>query len=279
MYLSGVARPLYHRMKVNQMMPNRDAEQTQYQKRGFTLVELLVVIAIIAILAALLLPALSRAKDSSRGAQCMSNHRQIAVAWRLYCDDNRDQLCPVTNWVTGDMSVPSQATNALLLVDPTQSMFAQFIKTASIYKCPADRSLYVRSVSMNLRLNNDSPYWMAGGNSNYEAFTRSQQIRQPAQIFVVLDERSDTINDRSFCVDMSNTGDPQGMGPSNPYWMIDFPADYHNDSGRFSFADGHVESHRWLNPLTLAPLGDAGQNTSPTDEDAKWLQEHCTYLK
>jgi prepilin-type processing-associated H-X9-DG protein len=132
---------------------------------------------------------------------------------------------------------------------------------------------------MNCRMNNNSPYWMAGGGTNYEIFTKSQQIRVPAQIFVILDERSDTINDRSFCVDMSNTGDITGSGASNPYWLIDYPADYHNGSGRFSFADGHVESHRWLDPATLVPLGDASPTTSPTDQDAKWLQDHCTYLK
>jgi prepilin-type N-terminal cleavage/methylation domain-containing protein/prepilin-type processing-associated H-X9-DG protein len=247
--------------------------------RAFTLIELLVVIAIIAILAALLLPVLSRSKASARGAQCTNNHRQMALAWRLYCDDNLDRVCAVGAWVAGNMTNPQDATNALLLVDPSQSLFARYIPTAAIYKCPADQTANVRSVSMNCRLNNNSPYWMAGGGTNYEIFTKSQQIRVPAQVFVILDERSDTINDRSFVVDMSNTGDMMGNGASNPYWLIDYPADYHNGSGRFSFADGHVESHRWLDPATLVPLGDASPTTSPTDQDAKWLQDHCTYLK
>jgi prepilin-type N-terminal cleavage/methylation domain-containing protein len=246
---------------------------------AFTLIELLVVIAIIAILAALLLPVLSRAKDAGRGAQCTSDHRQIALAWQMYCDDNSDQLCAVTNWVVGDMSNPLDSTNAQLLVDPNQSLFAAYITTAAIYKCPADGTTNVRSVSMNLRMNNDSVFWMAGGGTNYETFTKLRQIQVPAQIFVILDERSDTINDRSFCVDMSNTGNADGNGAVNPYWLIDYPGDYHIESGRLSFADGHVESHRWLDPSTLIPLGDAEATTSPTEVDAEWLQNHCTYLK
>ena len=247
--------------------------------RAFTLIELLAVIAIIAILAALLLPALSRSKAKAKEAQCTSNHRQTAVAWRMYCDDNLDQVCAVGAWVAGNMSYPQDATNAPLLVDATQSLFARYISTPAIYKCPADRTAKVRSVSMNCRLNNNSPYWMSGGCTNYEMFTRSQQIRVPAQIFVLLDERSDTINDRSFCVDVSNTGDLMGNGPSDPYWLVDYPGNYHNQSGLFSFADGHVESHRWQGPDTLSPLGSAVATDSPTDQDAKWLQDHCTYLK
>ena len=77
-----------------------------------------------------------------------------------------------------------------------------------------------------------------------------------------------------------NTGSADGIGTANPYWLIDYPAGYHNGSGRFSFADGHVESHRWLEPTILVPLGQArAAHTSATDRDVQWLQNHCTYLK
>jgi prepilin-type processing-associated H-X9-DG protein len=134
---------------------------------------------------------------------------------------------------------------------------------------------------MNNRLNPDAEYWITGGGARFEVFTASPQIRNPAQIYVILDERSDTINDRSFCVDMSNTGNIFGKGANHPYWMIDFPAGYHNGAGRFSFADGHTEDHRWLEPTTLVPLGQAegGTYTCATDRDVQWLQEHCTYMK
>lgn len=122
--------------------------------------------------------------------------------------------------------------------------------------------------------------WLDGGSGAlYQIITRLQQIRKPADIFVILDERSDSINDSSLTVDMSNTGNASGIGGNNPYWMIDYPAGYHNGSCRLSVAYGHVESHRWLEPTTLVLLGQAhATHMSATDRDAQWLQEHCTYL-
>jgi prepilin-type processing-associated H-X9-DG protein len=134
---------------------------------------------------------------------------------------------------------------------------------------------------MNNRMNPNAWLWLGGSGAQYAVFTKSQQIRLPAQIYVITDERSDSINDTALVVDMSNTGNADGTGADNPYWMIDYPAGYHNGSGRFSFADGHVESHRWLEPTTLVPLGQAHNvtYTSATDQDVQWLQNHCTYLK
>jgi prepilin-type N-terminal cleavage/methylation domain-containing protein/prepilin-type processing-associated H-X9-DG protein len=262
---------------------SQDAKRVWFPsaRTGFTLLELLVVIAIIGILAALLLPTLGRTKASAQATQCMNNHRQIVMAWTMYCDEHTGRLCSLTNWVVGDMTRSREVTNALLLVDPRQSLFARYITTPAIYKCPADRSPFVRSVSMNNRLNPDAPYWIAGGGTRFEVFTTSQQIRTPAQIYVTLDENSDTINDRSFCVDMSNTGNMLGSGANTPYWMIDYPGTYHNGANEFSFADGHAESHRWLEPTTQAPAGQAEgvTHTSATDPDVKWLHDHCTYLK
>lgn len=257
------------------------ARPAPYSSRlAFTLVELLVVIAIVGILAALLLPVLGRTKASAQATQCLNNHRQLVVAWTLYADENHGRLVSLTNWVAGDVSKPQEATNLLLLLDPRQALFARYITTPAIYKCPADPSPFVRSVSMNNRLNPNAPYWIADAGARFEVFTTSQQIRNPAQVYVTLDESSDTINDRSFCVDMSNTGNLLGIGANNPYWMIDYPGACHNGSDCFSFADGHTEKHRWLEPPTLVPLGQAEgvTHTSSTDRDVKWLQEHCTSL-
>ena len=251
------------------------------QKRAFTLIELLVVIAIIAILAALLLPVLGRSKATAQGAQCTSNHRQLVLAWSMYGHDNDDRIPVLENWVAGDMTDPFDATNVSLLLDPKLSVLARYVTRPGIYKCAGDQSDFVRSVSMNNRMNPMLPgYWLHGGGDRYEIFTRSQQIRTPSDIYVTVDERSDTINDGSLCVDMSNTGNAEGIGTSDPYWMTDYPASYHNGSGRFSFVDGHVEGQRWLEPTTVVPLGQAYvTHTSSTDRDAQWLQGHCTYLK
>jgi prepilin-type N-terminal cleavage/methylation domain-containing protein/prepilin-type processing-associated H-X9-DG protein len=255
---------------------------SQITARGaFTLIELLVVIAIIAILAALLLPALNRSKITAQGARCTSNHRQLALGWSMYCQDHDDQIPVLEDWVSGNMSDPFDATNAALLVDPQESALARYVPMAAVYKCPGDRSVLVRSVSMNNRMNPMLPgLWLHGGGDPCAIFGKGGQIRAPADIYVTMDERSDTINDSSLCVDMSNTGNADGSGASSPYWMIDFPAGYHNGSGRFSFADGHVEGHKWLESYILMPLGQAHiLHTSATNRDAQWLQGHCTYLK
>ena len=250
-------------------------------RRGFTLIELLVVIAVIAILAAVLLPVLSRSQMTAQGARCMNDHKQLAVAWTLYCGDNSEQIPVLEDWVAGDMSDPFDCTNIALLLDPQQSALARYVTLPGIYKCPADLTRFVRSVSMNNRMNPTLPgLWLHGSGDAYQIFSKVQEIRTPSDIYLTTDERSDTINDGSLCVDMSNTGDASGIGTSDPYWMADFPAGYHNRCGRFSFADGHAESHKWQEPYILMPLGQAHlMHTSSTDLDAQWIQNHCTVAK
>lgn len=258
-------------------------------RAGFTLLELLVVIAIISILGALLLPAVSRSKESGRKAQCLNNHRQLVLGWTMYADanngvlawtvDDGDNIRHFTNWVSGTMADLGDATNSALLVDPQCSQLAPYVSAPKVYKCPSDRSRFVRSVSMNNRLNPVrflKPVLVIGGHgTNWLVYRRQSDIHDPSRIFVALDERYDSINEGNFAVDLSNTGTLTGEGTPNPYWWLDTPASYHNKGVVLSFGDAHVERHQWLENTTLGPIGRTGfRRTSPTDRDIAWLQYH-----
>jgi prepilin-type processing-associated H-X9-DG protein/prepilin-type N-terminal cleavage/methylation domain-containing protein len=256
---------------------------------AFTLVEMLTVIGILALLLAILLPTLSRARDQADRARCLNNVRQTVLAWTLYCHDNGDKLPPnvdgrfggFTNWVAGYMNDPSDATNSQLLVDGSRSLLGPYIKAPAVFKCPADETAHVRSVSMNCRLNPTReigvpPRWVGGEGAKFHTFKSLSDIAYADRIFVVLDENPVSINDPYFAVDMSDTGTPEGEGSAQPYFMIDYPGASHSRGATVSFADGHVEVHHWLEPSTLAGIS-AQKHVPPPNRDAAWLQEHCTY--
>jgi prepilin-type N-terminal cleavage/methylation domain-containing protein len=259
---------------------------------AFTLMELLVVIMILGVLAALLLPVLNKVKQKAFFVPCVNNNRQLLQAWTVYADEHDGELPPnfdgsdglgvFTNWVAGTMSKPEEATNVALLLDPNKSLLAIYLQSASIFKCPSDRSGNVRSMSMNNRMNPrryaGPPLFTGGLGTNFMIFRKLHDIARPADIMVTLDERSDSINDGYFAVDMSNTGTRSGNGVSFPYHIVDYPASYHRGLGAISFADGHTEGHEWLESTTTPPLGQARSGfTSTSDRDVRWIQEHCTY--
>jgi prepilin-type processing-associated H-X9-DG protein/prepilin-type N-terminal cleavage/methylation domain-containing protein len=266
-----------------------------FAPRAFTLIELLVVISTIALLAAVLLSALSRVREKANGIQCLNNIRQITVAWTLYAEDHGGRLplnldsiddigVPI-NWVAGTMHRASDATNMVLLTDPQLSLLGAYIRVAKAFKCPSDETDFVRSFAMNCRMSPfrplGAPSWVGGFGTNYHSFYSLHEIANPSNVLVLADERSDSINDAYFAIDMSNTGTPEGNGSPRPFYIIDYPASYHDGSGTISFADGHVEIHKWLEPTTKPPLGKARArvHTSPTDRDVRWLQERSTYPK
>mgnify|MGYP002631249362 CR=1 FL=1 len=223
-------------------------------RKGFTLIELLVVIAIIAILAGMLLPALSKAKLKADGTKCLSNMRQFQLMWLFYAEEHDNRLVPVRSWVL--TSLPD--TNSIMT-----GLLWPFTKNTALYKCPGDKSLNARSVSMNNHMGGVQGDYIFAGFSPYK---RREDILTPEQYFVTLDERSQTINDGFFRTDCVTT-----YASVN---VTDFPAVYHNKASAFNFSDGHAEMHKWTTPnyIATAPVGGVLVNNA----DAIWMMQHST---
>ncbi len=278
-------------------------------RRGFTLIELLVVIAIIAILAAMLLPALSKAKSRAQAIGCMNNSRQLMFAWRMYAEDNRDSLLFAYGSTAADMPYVwcGNASGVYMLdfYNPTQEgnwdtnktirtslMYPYGGKSDSIWHCPADKSMgkvgglqvpRPRSMSMSNWIggNGDTPengykgYW--GLSAQYSTVARklsSIGSPGPSMIWVLLDERPESLNDGYFVVEM-NGYNPNQLTSAE---LVDYPGISHNGACGFGFADGHAEIHKWVDAVLNAPLPPVTK-TYPAAQakDVRWLQDHCSH--
>src|SRR4030095_12420187 len=237
---------------------------TVNDRNAFTLIELLVVIVIIAIPASMVLAALSKAKTKAQGIYCVNNLKQLQLCWQMYADDH-DGIVPPNNqygvdrtgkkgsgWVDGWMDFQANNTdntNTTLLLE---SRLGPYNRSAGIYKCPADHSLVkisgrdhprVRSVAMNSYVVgtgrddgfNQAPYYAYKKLSDMVA-------PPPSQLWVIIDEREDSVND-AFYGQMVNSST-----------ICDCPGSYHNGACGLSFADGHAEIHKWLDPETQRPF-------------------------
>lgn len=281
-------------------------------RRAFTLIEMLMVIAVIAILAAILLPVFSRAKQRAQGIQCVNNLHQMTLGWQLYTDENGNRFPPNAamghnhppvgedagnpSWVAGVLTVSGDNyagvddnANWIKLTGPAYTPFGSigsYVKVPGVYHCPGDQSqdpgngqMRVRSISMNGWINpghtngSDSPLW----DDPFVKFTRPSDFtsKSPADVFVFLDERAESINDGWLWVAPAGYNSNGSVDMDN-IEIADLPAIYHNKCSAFSFADGSAVLHHWMDADTYSLEFQSSPQSTPDNQDVAWLMTHAT---
>ena len=289
------------------------------RNRAFTLIEMLVVIAIIAMLSAIAIPSFRTARQHATGTVCLSNQRQLYMAWAMYFDTHNGLLVGGSTYYDRDNSTPYRWVEQPLFHDsdnpeynsvPDESLFCHeyrlngiragelypYTQNVGIYHCPGDRTnvkldepyAYWRSYEISGLINGEDFVYREGNiysnisdysyieypdeNKTLVCVTRYSQIQSPAQKYVFVEESTagtETYMKGSFFL----------MGEALETGWGNWPADFHNNQSTFSFADGHVEKHKWTDPRTLKLIRngrdaiDAGTVTlnQPDNKDLQWM--------
>ena len=259
--------------------------------RGFTLIELLVVIAIIAILAALLLPALGSAKQTGWRAACLNNQRQLNVAMAEFALDHEDRFPYASAWRGEPSGMWAWVADSMSGSNDTwgqtrKPLFFSPLKTYAgmgIYHCPGDRSTVTdggktiprpRSYSMNIYVGGWSGWpWLQ--DSQYKIHHTYNNVNSPSQLFTFIEMPSQSINAGNFRVSPTLKG-------GESFFSQDWPGVYHNNGSVVSFVDAHVEFRRWLEEDTINISSDAMNPTtntdkivSPNNRDLAWIRQRA----
>jgi prepilin-type N-terminal cleavage/methylation domain-containing protein/prepilin-type processing-associated H-X9-DG protein len=235
--------------------------------KGFTLIELLVVIAIIAILLAILVPTLNRAREFGKRATCLSNLKQVTLAWIMYADDNDGKLVKArigqtdkSGRVIGWVGQPGRNDwEAEKIEHIKEGLLFPYVKNIRLYRCPTGIRGELVTYSTMASMAGDKPHKTTGATEDM-VFTNRSEIRRPSERFVFVDDGK--------CPGTGNTSvSPWDVGYTVSMWH-DKPAVRHSNGTTWSFADGHSEYHKWKDPRTVELAND------PTKYDSMCSVSH-----